>query len=313
MKEAVLIYNPNAGALGSIDLENLMKVLKSSGIDAVYRVTEAESDIDDILKDPPGVVLAAGGDGTVRAVAQRIIHKDSQLGIIPAGTANNFARSVGLVGGPIETAGKMAEFTAQPVDIGRVIAPWGENIFIEGVGFGFFADLLAKYKPDTKKRVGRSIKVFIEGVTDVRTYKSQISIDGQSVIGEYLLIEILNSESVGPRLAFAKDYHINDGYLNVVRVTKSENIPSLAVSLFTDSLDSLPGVRRSKAKEVTFQWNGFPVHIDDQVYPDVNEKINYWYATNADALSNDKDKKNKKITVKLMDKKLQVLLPKSDR
>ena len=93
--QAQLIYNAKAGGLSSSPKkENLLNALQEAGFDPVYKETNEEEDLDRVLADAEGLVVAAGGDGTVRAVALRLLGRDVPLAIPPMGTANNIAKSL---------------------------------------------------------------------------------------------------------------------------------------------------------------------------------------------------------------------------
>ncbi|HEU5223954.1 MAG TPA: diacylglycerol kinase family protein [Candidatus Lumbricidophila sp.] len=105
-------------------------------------------------------VIAAGGDGTVRAVASVVCETSVPLGIVPIGTGNLFARNLGISVTSLETAAITA-FTGapHPVDITRVRAlrPGGredDDLSLVVAGVGIDATLIANTNPELKRRVG---------------------------------------------------------------------------------------------------------------------------------------------------------------
>src|SRR5256885_14372140 len=90
----ILMHNPTAGR-GKHDKRELMAALAKAGHHAIYQSTK-KSDYPKALKKPTDLVLAAGGDGTIGKVAPRILDSGIPLSVVPLGTANNIARSLGV-------------------------------------------------------------------------------------------------------------------------------------------------------------------------------------------------------------------------
>lgn len=106
------------------------------------------------------VILVAGGDGTVRAVAEAIAGSGIPLAIVPSGTGNLLARNLGLpLGDPAEMIrAAMGDFR-HPIDIGwaRLVRPDGsqsEHAFVVLAGIGLDADMIANTRADLKRSVG---------------------------------------------------------------------------------------------------------------------------------------------------------------
>src|SRR4030095_7136878 len=89
-----LIHNPKAGR-GKHRKQQLMDVLAKAGHHASYHSTE-RNNYRNALKKSTDVVIAAGGDGTIRDVASRLLDSGIPLSVLPLGTANNLARSLGF-------------------------------------------------------------------------------------------------------------------------------------------------------------------------------------------------------------------------
>src|SRR5690606_18010193 len=97
------------------------------------------------LEAPADLVVAAGGDGTVGRVARRMIGRGAPMTAISLGTANNIARSLGLT--ELSISAQVAAWCeARPaaLDAGSVTSVWGRRFFIEGLGLGLFASLVAE-------------------------------------------------------------------------------------------------------------------------------------------------------------------------
>lgn len=111
--------------------------------DAEHLARAAEPEFD--------LVVAAGGDGTVREVANGLFGASQILGVLPLGTANVLARELGLPRQPEQLAALLAEAAPQPIWPGRL----GDRLFLCMSGIGFDAAVVASVDPQLKRRFGK--------------------------------------------------------------------------------------------------------------------------------------------------------------
>ena len=267
--QATLIYNASSGGANSASAEDLQEALQNAGFQPVYKATSREEDLDDALKDAAGLVVVAGGDGTVRAVATRLIGKDLPLTLLPLGTANNVARTLGLEGSPIALIEGLASAEQRPFDVGHVRSPWGEDYFLEALGCGLFADLLYDYDPEEGKSVLRAVDTVREVLVGYEPKAWQVTLDGEELSGEFVALEVLNTQATGPRLRLAPDADPSDGLFDVVcvREPKSAGLLNYLGGLLSDTFDSLENVDILKGTHLKIAWNGSPIHIDAELRP----------------------------------------------
>ncbi|MGC5022499.1 diacylglycerol/lipid kinase family protein [Micromonospora sp. DT47] len=99
----------------------------------------------------PDLLVAGGGDGTLSAAARLLAHRDIALGLLPLGTTNNFARTVGV---PLDLAGAVAVLThGKVIDVDLGLA--GDMRFANHVGVGLSADIMRRTPPRLKRLTGR--------------------------------------------------------------------------------------------------------------------------------------------------------------
>lgn len=268
--KATLIYNHDAGPLDSTGPDQLQEALQKAGYQPVYEATSSVDDLDAILEDITGLVVSAGGDGTAKAIAIRLLgNQSAAITILPMGTANNLVRTLQIEGTPLEIIERLREPVKRQIDVGKVSAPWGMDYFIEGAGLGFFAQVLATYEPENGKSITRSVQALVEVLREGYGQTTTIKVNGEEISTEFLLVEILNTHSVGPRLKFAPDADPTDGLLNVVCIDgqKREGYFQYLRSMLQEQMDELPSVSVYKASELEIEWKGFPFHVDDYVRP----------------------------------------------
>jgi len=123
--EVVLVTSPHAGSSQALEptLATLRKLgfviaerLEIKNLDRLPALTRADG-------GSPRLVVAAGGDGTVGAVADCLANTDNVLGVLPLGTSNDFARSLGIPTAPDQAAALLTQGKIATIDLGRVITP----------------------------------------------------------------------------------------------------------------------------------------------------------------------------------------------
>src|SRR6185369_915874 len=100
----------------------------------------AERDQHDQALAGSELIVIAGGDGTVQRVATELAWRELPLAILPLGTANNIATSLGIEGPTEALVAGWATARRSPLDLGVATGPWGTRRFIESVGGGLVSN-----------------------------------------------------------------------------------------------------------------------------------------------------------------------------
>ncbi|GGM21554.1 diacylglycerol/lipid kinase family protein [Deinococcus aerophilus] len=268
---ATLIFNPGAGGSGHSSPEGLTEALHGIGYRPVYRATDSEDALQGALAGATGTVFVAGGDGTIRAAALRLAGRPNvTLGVIPMGTANNIARTLGVCGEPQDVIAAYADARAVPFDVGRVRAPWGEDTFLEALGCGAFADVLADYDPESGKSPLRAVGAIGSALSGLNPLPLTLSLDGAAQPElAHLLLEVMNTPATGPRLPLCSGADPCDGWLDVVSVNAEERdgLLAYAAALARDGFGELPSVQRARARSIDIPYLGQAFHVDGEVRP----------------------------------------------
>lgn len=168
-------------------------------------------------------VLAVGGDGTVRAVAEALAGSDAALGIVPRGTGNLLARNLEVPLDDIPAAlERIAADDATPMDLGWVELDGTEHAFAVMVGFGVDAQMLVETDDDLKERAGWLAYVEAMGRALAGTEMTGITLtidddDAQEVRGHTMLIGNCGMVQGGIRLL--PDARLDDGRLDLLLVS----------------------------------------------------------------------------------------------
>jgi diacylglycerol kinase (ATP) len=279
-RQVTLLLNPHSGNTKGVNIHAFMDAFETAGYHCHYRATLHEEELDEVLEGMSGLVVAIGGDGTFRAVAKRLVGKGVPLSILPMGTANNVARAFKMPMDPYKIIAGLVDPRMFPFDVGCIKAPWGEDYFFEGAGCGFYAEVLANYRPEEGKSVLRALSVISDAI---RTYKAQpyrVRLDGDDLSGTYLMLEVLNTPTIGPRLSLAPDAHPSDTYLDLLRLGENEraNLLNYLRCLVFNRVDELEEVHLARGKRIEILWQGQPFHVDGEVRPGEG-----WSENNAEA------------------------------
>lgn len=168
------------------------------------------------------VVLAAGGDGTVRAVAQVLSGSGVAMGLLPAGTGNLFARALGL---PLELAAATHIALAgddRAVDVGRVRIDGSadEQVFLVMAGTGFDAAVMENTPEALKGRIG-PLAYVMSGFQAMRGRRTRVTLtfdDGEALRRRTRTVLVGNSGTLLGGLVLMPAALIDDGLLDVVNL-----------------------------------------------------------------------------------------------
>ncbi len=162
-------------------------------------------------------VFCIGGDGTVLETAQGIVTSSCSLGVIPGGTGNDFARSLGLPHDPMSALEQQLPQLAaggRLVDAGRVNDQWFLNI----AGTGFDADTAQRTL--RFKRMARGMAAYLMGVVSAifnyQPVKLTLTVDGQTKETEVLLVDVCNGRHFGGGMTIAPGAQVSDGLFDLV-------------------------------------------------------------------------------------------------
>src|SRR5205823_8244986 len=202
----LLVHNPKAGS-EEHQSEDLIKALKRAGHKAIYQSSK-ERGMTKALEKRIHLVLVAGGDGTVSKVACRLVALKSKvpLSVLPLGTANNFARTLGFCLSQKELIERLSDGKVDSFDVGLACGPWGKRYFFEGAGAGLFAEYLKAPRKDGEKEKSKAekmrchVKALHRRLRHYRACRWEIELDGEDLSDRYLLWHAMNIRSVGPVL-----------------------------------------------------------------------------------------------------------------
>ena len=211
-------------------------------------------------------VLAIGGDGTAVEGARGLIGTPAALGVIPAGTGNDFIKTLGLPKDPLAALDFVLAHPARDTDVGDV----NGRPFLNEIGTGF--DVTVLDFAQKAKRFCRGLLPYLYGVIRTLFHFRGIQLSyamdgGEMVTKDVFVIAVANGGVIGGGIPIAPEAQADDGLLDVVVVNKirSRNLPARLIGLMRGKILSFPETQFIRAKKVFFSADKMRVNIDGEV------------------------------------------------
>jgi len=219
-----IIFNPTAGAGRSIKaLKRVEAYLNERDIAYELAETGYVGHAVTLAKDAIGKgydgILSVGGDGTLLEVAESLRGTDETLGVIPAGTGNDFRQSIGVPKDPVDALEAVLSGNRRRVDIGLIN---GEKCFLNVVGTGFDVDVL-KNTNRVRRFLTGGAAYYLGIVMSIIGYKNttvDITTDSETLRRTVLLIAVANGKCYGGGLQIGAQASVTDGLFNVVIINR---------------------------------------------------------------------------------------------
>lgn len=263
-------------------MELLIQIVQKAGFECRYSSTK-EDDWKQIEEDVD-YILIAGGDGSVRKIAHILIeNKKTHVPIFlyPSGTANNIGLTMGLERSITSFTNLIQSHLTQNFDVGRFTMNEKDHYFLESLGWGVFPKLILKmddHKKDLKKPLYDELPVALEMLHKiVKKYNPKYAVietDQHRLAGFFLMIEIMNTKSIGPRLTLAPLASTRDGYLDLILIPAHQRIHLLKyLEKRIKGEKAYFKLHPLRVKYVNIEWYGKRLHADDAVMTSAKEKI----------------------------------------
>ena len=191
----LVIYNPIAGRRRVSRLWAVLDVLVAHGVRIEVVETQRAGHASALARDASsrglGLVVAAGGDGTIAEVAAGLVDGSAtRLGIIPLGTANVLAHELALPGHPIGLASVLVSGKTMPLWPGIMRSAAGTRLFVQMLGVGFDAHVVHHISRPVKRALGKGAYV-VQTLRELPRYRFppvRLLIDGEAAVTGSVII-----------------------------------------------------------------------------------------------------------------------------
>lgn len=272
--KTILFHNPKSGT-GDHTSEELQAILRLAGHEVTYCSTKGGK-FRSQLKKSYELAVVAGGDGTVGRVLREIKDRAMPIGILPLGTANNIASSLGIFGPPAEIVASWSPRRTRKLSIGRASGPWGDAPFIEAVGFGAMVEATdssigADVEGEQRLLLGRD--ALRKALKKGKARNLHIEIDGTRYEHKVLALEILNIGYAGPGIPLRLAADPGDGKLDIAIIAEDQR-EAMLEWLGPTHEDSAPPLTARRGKEIVIAWKGKPpMRLDDAFIDPPDKKV----------------------------------------
>ena len=269
MKKVKFIYNPYSGEnLIISNLDEVVRIHQEAGYTIVpYRITKDEDLIaafDDMKISDYKYVLVAGGDGTVDSVVNAMakLGISIPIAILPVGTANDFARFLGIPFDIENACKQIVNSEVTTVDLGSI----NDKYFVNVASTGLFTDVSQKTDINLKNTIGK-LAYYLKGLEELpnfRKLKVKIKSEKHQFDGEMYFLLVFNGQTAGSfNLATKSD--ASDGMLDVI-VFKAIPIIEL-IPLF---IKVLRGEHLESDNIIYFKAKNIQIECDEDIVTDID-------------------------------------------
>jgi YegS/Rv2252/BmrU family lipid kinase len=286
MEYVQLLYNPMSGNRDfPAYLDLFISTFQDAGYETRIHRTKSKEDMANYLTSENlsecKAIIVAGGDGSINQVVNCIMkyNIDIPLGVIPAGTANDFATHLKIPFRYGECFETLAKMNIREIDVGKV----NDNYFINVCCGGLFTNISQNMDIEFKNTLGK-LGYYIKGVQQLPKFKKiryKITRKSEVLDDYFYLFLVLNGRSAGGFNKLGVDAQIDDGYMDFIgikactinevailfgKILIGEHLQDKNIIYFKDddiNIECIEGVDMFKESDIDGESGPeFPLHIE---------------------------------------------------
>jgi diacylglycerol kinase (ATP) len=272
MSGAVLIFNPSAGTIRRRPQQferavarlrtwaGEVRMIPTTGPRAAGPIAAGE------VERGADLVFACGGDGTINEVAQALIGARAALGILPGGTANVFAREIGLGTDLERAAGRLESAERRRIAVAHLKScegATGPRHFLLMAGVGFDAGIVYALSGTLKDRIGK-LAYWITAASHIsrRLEEFDVDVDGRRMRCSFALASRVRNYGGDIAIARGASLLTDDFEVVLLRGTRGVGLLRYLFGIVTRTLPRMRGVTVLRARRVAFGCaSGTRVHV----------------------------------------------------
>lgn len=286
MEYVQLLYNPMSGNRDfPAYLDLFISTFQDAGYETRIHRTKSKEDMANYLTSENlsecRAIIVAGGDGSINQVVNCIMkyNIDIPLGVIPAGTANDFATHLKIPFRYGECFETLAKMNTREIDVGKV----NDNYFINVCCGGLFTNISQNMDIEFKNTLGK-LGYYIKGVQQLPKFKKiryKITRKTEVLDDYFYLFLVLNGRSAGGFNKLGVDAQIDDGYMDFIgikactinevailfgKILIGEHLQDKNIVFFKDNeikIECIEGADMFKESDIDGESGPeFPLHIE---------------------------------------------------
>jgi diacylglycerol kinase family enzyme len=230
-----VIINARSGAGNKVEVQHrLAQAFKATGVEARISLARNGAEVVKLaqraLRSDAQVIVAAGGDGTVSAVAAIVIGSDKALGVLPSGTMNHFAKDLKI---PLDLEGAVETIVADHearVDVGEV----NDHIFVNNSSLGLYPSIVREREKQQRLGWGKWPAFVWAALTVLRRYPFlgiRVSVDGQELRSRTPFVFIGNNEYEMAGFNIGRRARLDKGELSLYMTNRTGRLGLIRLAL----------------------------------------------------------------------------------
>lgn len=268
-KKILFIINPISGGKSKHNFPaDAERYLDQDKFEASFVSTQFQGHAfqlaDEAVKNDIPIIVAVGGDGTINEVACAVEGSRALIGIVPCGSGNGLALSLGISLDHRKAIGQINMMRWKRIDSGAI----GSMKFFNMAGIGFDANISHKFSQMSSRGFTGYIRTSLSEVLKYRSGKYEIEVDGKKIERTAFMISIANSPQYGNNAVVSPDARLDDGLLDVciVRPFPLYSFPALVFRMFTKTAKNSRYLEIIKGKNIRIvsDNNETMVHLDGE-------------------------------------------------
>ena len=215
------------------------------------------------VKNDTDIVVAVGGDGTINEIASVLESTGTTMGIIPYGSGNGLARSLGIPMNDKQALLKLNNLNVNAIDSGTI----NGRKFFNMAGIGFDAHISLRFADDVTRGLSGYVRTAMTEISKYSYLHYHLEIDGKTYDCDAFMISIANSSQFGNNAHIAPFASLSDGLLDIciIKPFPLYQFPVMGYRMFSKSTHKSKYVEIIKAKEIRIlREKPDAVHLDGE-------------------------------------------------
>lgn len=267
-REVSVVLNASSGsAEGRETADRVREAFRIAGAEARVHSAESGEELGKLARraasDGSAAVVAGGGDGTVSSVAAAVAGSGKELGVLPLGTLNHFAKDLGISQDLGEAARTIVEGESTLVDVGEV----NGRVFLNNSSIGLYPRIV-KHREDQQERLGWGkwpalVWATIHALHRHRPLDVILSVDGQEIRRSTAFVFVGNNAYDMEGLDIGTRARLDDGVLSVYlsRYARPFDLLVLAFRALFGRLRGAPGFESLRTAELTIETRAREIRV----------------------------------------------------
>jgi YegS/Rv2252/BmrU family lipid kinase len=213
------------------------------------------------IRNGVDILVAVGGDGTINEVASEVEGTNKLMGIIPFGSGNGLARSLGIPIHDVQAIKRINKLNISKIDSGT----FNGRKFFNMAGIGFDAQISARFAENVKRGLISYAKIAFSEVSNYHSQHYHLNIDGKEYQHQAFMISVANSSQYGNNAHISPFASLNDGMLDIciLKPFPLYKFPALVFRMFrknshkSNYLEIIQG-----SKIIITRENAAVIHLD---------------------------------------------------